>query len=164
MPKNLFKPTIYLTKNGFNTDVLVWAVLDIAAICGISKWRTSMHVYLEKLGEAPEEAKSEAAEWGTRLEPIIAEKFAQEHPEWTILEKKVIYSHPDHPWALANLDRLIICPKRGRGILEIKTASEYLKQEWDEGNIPDYYYVQVTVVFICHESGFRILRHAHRWQ
>lgn len=116
---------------------------DIAAICGISKWRTPMHVYLEKLGESPEEAKSEVAEWGTRLEPLIAEKFAQEHPEWAIIEKKVIYCHPENEWALANLDRMIICPKRGRGILEIKTASEYLKHEWDNGNIPDYYYVQL---------------------
>ncbi len=116
---------------------------DIAAICGLSKWRTPMHVYLEKLGEAPEEVKSEAAEWGTRLEPLIAEKFAQEHPDWAILEKKVMYCHPEHEWALANMDRLIICPKRGRGILEIKTANEYLKQEWDNGNIPDYYYVQL---------------------
>lgn len=116
---------------------------DIAAICGLSKWRTPMHVYLEKLGEAPEETKSEAAEWGTRLEPLIAEKFAQEHPDWAIIEKKVMYCHPEKEWALANLDRMIICPKRGRGILEIKTASEYLKQEWDNGNIPDYYYVQL---------------------
>ena len=116
---------------------------DIAAICGISKWRTPMHVYLEKLGEAPEESIGEAAEWGTRLEPLIADKFAQEHPEWAIIEKKVIYCHHEQEWALANLDRLIICPKRGRGILEIKTASEYLKQEWDNGNIPDYYYVQL---------------------
>lgn len=38
---------------------------------------------------------------------------------------------------------MIICPFRGRGILEIKTASEYLKQDWDDGNIPDYYYVQL---------------------
>ncbi|MNW38755.1 YqaJ-like viral recombinase domain protein [compost metagenome] len=116
---------------------------DIAAICSISKWRTPMHVYLEKLGESPEEFKSEAAEWGTRLEPLIADKFAQEHPDWAIIEKKVIYCHPEQEWALANLDRMIICPKRGRGILEIKTASEYLKHEWDNGNIPDYYYVQL---------------------
>lgn len=116
---------------------------DIAAICGISKWRTPMHVYLEKLGESPDQVKNEAAEWGTRLEPLIADKFAQEHPEWAIIEKKVIYCHPEHEWALANLDRMIICPKRGRGILEIKTASEYLRHEWDNGNIPDYYYVQL---------------------
>lgn len=116
---------------------------DVAAICGISKWRTPIHVYLEKLGEAPEGQVSEAAEWGTRLEPLIADKFSAEHPEWAITEKKVIYCHPDHRWAFANLDRMIICPRRGRGILEIKTASEYLKHEWDDGNIPDYYYVQL---------------------
>lgn len=116
---------------------------DIAAICGLSKWRTPIHVYLEKLGEAPEEQTSEAAEWGTRLEPVIADKFADEHPEWAITEKKVIYGHPEHHWAFANLDRMIICPHRGRGILEIKTASEFLRQEWDNDNIPDYYYVQL---------------------
>lgn len=116
---------------------------DLSAICGLSKWRTPMHVYLEKLGEAPEGQLSEAAEWGTRLEPLIADKFASEHPEWAITEKKVIYCHPEHRWALGNLDRMIICPKRGRGILEIKTASEYLRHEWDDGNIPDYYYVQL---------------------
>lgn len=116
---------------------------DLAAICGISKWRSPVHVYLEKLGEAPEDQLSEAAEWGTRLEPLIADKFASEHPEWAITEKKVIYCHPEHRWALGNLDRMIICPKRGRGILEIKTASEFLRNEWDNGNIPDYYYVQL---------------------
>ncbi len=116
---------------------------DLSAICGISNWRTPVHVYLEKLGEAPEDQFSEAAEWGTRLEPLIADKFASEHPEWAITEKKVIYCHPEHRWALGNLDRMIICPNRGRGILEIKTASEYLRQEWDNGNIPDYYYVQL---------------------
>ena len=116
---------------------------DLAAICGISKWRSPVHVYLEKLGEAPEDQLNEAAEWGTRLEPLIADKFANEHPEWAITEKKVIYCHPEQHWATGNLDRMIICPKRGRGILEIKTASEYLRQEWDNGNIPDYYYVQL---------------------
>lgn len=115
----------------------------IAAICGISKWRTPIHVYLEKLGESPDQVKNEAVEWGTRLELLISDKFAQEHPEWAIIEKKVIFCHPENEWALANLDRMIICPKRGRGILEIKTASEYLKHEWDNGNIPDYYYVQL---------------------
>jgi predicted phage-related endonuclease len=52
---------------------------DLAAICGISKWRTPVHVYLEKLGEAPEDQMSEAAEWGTRLEPLIADKLATNH-------------------------------------------------------------------------------------
>lgn len=116
---------------------------DVAAICGLSKWKSPYHVYLEKVGQAPATELGEAAEWGTRLEPLIANKFAEEHPEWAITEKKVIYCHPNNQWATGNLDRMIICPFRGRGILEIKTASEYLKQEWDQDNIPDYYYVQL---------------------
>jgi len=55
-----------------------------------------MHLYLEKLGEAPEDQMGEAAEWGTRLETLIADKFANEHPECAITEKKVIYFHPEH--------------------------------------------------------------------
>jgi predicted phage-related endonuclease len=35
---------------------------DLAAICGISKYKTLLNVYLEKLGEAPEDTMSEAAE------------------------------------------------------------------------------------------------------
>ncbi|MBG9564133.1 YqaJ viral recombinase family protein [Brevibacillus agri] len=120
---------------------------DLAAICSLSKWRRPIHVYLEKIGKAPPEEPNEAAEWGTRLEPLIAEKFASNHSDFAILEQKVIYSHPLHDWALGNLDRLIICPKRGRGILEIKTASEFLRHEWDNGNIPDYYYVQLQWYF-----------------
>ncbi|WP_174351849.1 lambda-exonuclease family protein [Paenibacillus sp. JMULE4] len=123
---------------------------DIAGICGLSKWKRPIHVFLEKIGQAPPESQSEAAEWGTLLEPLIADKFARNHPEWAITEKKVIYSHPKYEWALGNLDRMIICPDRGRGILEIKTASEYLKHEWDDGNIPDYYFVQLQwYMFVC---------------
>jgi putative phage-type endonuclease len=120
---------------------------DIAAICGLSKWRRPIHVYFEKIGEAPLEKMSEAAEWGTLQEPLIADKFARNHPEWAITEKKAIYMNTVFPWALGNLDRMVICPVRGRGILEIKTASEYLKTEWDNGNIPDYYYVQLQWYF-----------------
>lgn len=116
---------------------------DIAAICGLSKWKTAVHVYMEKLGQNKDELMSEAAEWGTRLEPVIAKKFANNHPEWAITEKKVIYCHPKHDWALGNLDGMIIDPDQGRGILEIKTANEYLKHAWDDGNIPDYYFVQL---------------------
>ncbi|MEX1029118.1 MAG: YqaJ viral recombinase family protein [Paenibacillaceae bacterium] len=116
---------------------------DIAAICGISKWKRPIHVYLDKIGELPESELGEPAEWGTRLEPLIADKFASEHPEWAVTKKDMIYSHPRYEWALGNIDRMLICPKRGRGILEIKTANEYLLKEWNDGNIPDYYYVQL---------------------
>ncbi|MEC0090653.1 hypothetical protein [Paenibacillus macquariensis] len=44
---------------------------------------------------------------GTRLEPLVAYKFACEHPERAITEKKVIYCHSEHRWALSNFDRVL---------------------------------------------------------
>lgn len=90
---------------------------ELAAICNLSKWKRPIHVYLEKTGEYPPKKTNESAEWGTRLEPLIADKFAINHPEYAVLEQRVIYVHPQHDWALGNLDRMIICPNRGRGIL-----------------------------------------------
>lgn len=116
---------------------------DIAAICGISKWKRPIHVYLDKIGELPKSELGEPAEWGTRLEPLIADKFASQHPDWAVTKKELIYSHPKYGWALGNIDGMIICPSRGRGILEVKTANEYLLHEWDDGKIPDYYFVQL---------------------
>jgi predicted phage-related endonuclease len=85
---------------------------------------------------------------GILQEPLIAEKFSRCHPEWAITEQKAIYVHSLYSCALGNLDRMVICPESGRGILEIKTASEYLKNDWDNGNIPDYYYVQLQWYFL----------------
>lgn len=42
---------------------------DVAAIAGLNKWKSPVAVYLEKIGQAPEESvNSEAAYWGTMLD------------------------------------------------------------------------------------------------
>jgi predicted phage-related endonuclease len=80
---------------------------DVAAICGISKWKRPIHVYLDKIGDLPESELGEPAEWGTRLESLIADKFASEHPEWAVTKKDMIYSHPRYERALGNIDRML---------------------------------------------------------
>ena len=47
--------------------------------------------------------------------------------------------HPAYPWMLANVDRLIVGERIG---LECKTASEYLKKEWEGEEIPVTYLLQ----------------------
>lgn len=44
---------------------------DIAAICGISKWRIPMHVYLEKLGESPDQVKMRPRNGATDLKSSL---------------------------------------------------------------------------------------------
>ena len=111
---------------------------DVAALLGISKWRTPLDVYRSKV-EEPEEFDNASMEWGRRLEPVIRQKYADtvgmavQVPEFT-------FRHPDHPFMIADVDGI-----RADGrIVEIKTARTQMG--WGEegtDEIPDYYKTQV---------------------
>jgi putative phage-type endonuclease len=116
---------------------------DVGAIVGLDKYKSAFSVYLEKVGAiAPEEEESEAAYWGKMLEDKVAEEFAK-RSGLEVRERNELLQHDTHDFMLATLDREILCPQRGVGILECKTSSEYLKEEWTGNDIPDSYYVQV---------------------
>lgn len=118
---------------------------DVAAIFGVSKYKSPLQLYQEKIGEWElTEDMSEAAELGTELEDTVArlfvKRFEQETGQTIRLKKQnAILQHPKYPWMLANLDRQVIGEKAG---LECKTASEYLKAEWDAEAVPDAYMLQ----------------------
>ncbi len=111
---------------------------DAAAAAGIDPWRSPIALYLDKIGEAPEIEENEAMEWGTRLEPVVAEKFS-DVTGLKIQRRNAILHHPEHTWMLANVDRLIVGRNEG---LEIKTASEYAKGDWDGDEAPARYILQ----------------------
>src|SRR5690349_8562125 len=54
---------------------------EIAAVVGLSKWTSAFELWHRKRGAIGQQAQNEAMEWGSRLEPVIAAKFAEEHPE-----------------------------------------------------------------------------------
>ena len=111
---------------------------DIAAIAGLSPWRSPMAVYLEKIGDIPGQEESEAMYWGKRLEDVVADEFALK-TGLKVARKNAILQHPDHPWMLANIDRRIVGQKAG---LECKTTSAYGKENWENGKVPDMYLLQ----------------------
>ncbi|BCJ86491.1 YqaJ viral recombinase family nuclease [Effusibacillus dendaii] len=113
---------------------------DVSAIAGLNKYKSAIQVYLEKIGEWPEEdEQSEAAYWGTRMEDVIAEEF-QKRTGIKVRRRNVMFRHPKYPWMIANLDRVVIGENAG---LECKTASEYLKEEWQGEDIPNSYMLQI---------------------
>jgi putative phage-type endonuclease len=116
---------------------------DVAGILGLSRFKSPMSVYLDKIGELPDSEPGEAAYWGTIHEPAIASEYAKRHPEAKIQRKNAILQHPEYPFMLANIDRYILDPKRGRGVLEIKTASEWLRGKWEDDHVPDEYMLQL---------------------
>jgi putative phage-type endonuclease len=51
---------------------------DIAAIMGLSRWKTPVDVYLEKIGEAGSTPDNEAMYWGRALEPAILSRWERD--------------------------------------------------------------------------------------
>jgi len=105
---------------------------DVAAILGMSSYKSALGVYLDKLGEIEDDGASEAAEWGLRLEPAIAEKFQASHSELSVLPSPGVLANRDRRWQVVNVDRLAIRAGEPRPrVVEIKTSNQWLSGEWD---------------------------------
>ncbi|MDG1603824.1 YqaJ viral recombinase family protein [Bacillus paranthracis] len=112
---------------------------DAAAIAGLNKWSSPIAVYYDKTSETvKDQLPSEAAYFGNVLEEIVAEEFSK-RTNLQVRTCNAILQHPEYPWMLANVDRLVVGEKVG---LECKTASEYLKKEWEGEEIPASYLLQ----------------------
>lgn len=122
---------------------------DIAAILGLSKYASPLTVWMDKTSPEVDHESSLAAELGQELEPFIRRKFTkwmktEEGLDITVEEMPYILQHPEHPFILANLDGAFWHPARELWCdLECKTAGEYVKADWDNGEMPDGYYAQV---------------------
>lgn len=143
---------------------------DIAAIIGVSPYATAYDIYQSKTQPLVAEDMNEFAYWGTVLEDTVAREFSK-RSGLKIQNVNFLMRHPEHRWAIANIDRAVINPeisgnvrfKDGKlttnEIVEIKTASEYVGKNWgneDSDEVPDQYqcqaqwYMGVTGTQVCH--------------
>ena len=106
---------------------------EIAAVCGISKYKTPLDIYNEKLGLVPPFEGNARTEAGNRLENTVAEWYSDETGNKVIRDNKMWILDD---YLVANVDRIIIpndsTRYNGRGILEVKTAGTYVAKNWDE--------------------------------
>lgn len=111
---------------------------DAAAIAGLNPWRSPVAVWLEKTGQLQEQEDSEVMYWGRMLEDLVAQEFMVRTGK-KVRRRNAILQHPEYPFMLANVDRLVVGEKAG---LECKTTSEWRRNEWEEDRIPDECLVQ----------------------
>lgn len=124
---------------------------DMAAILGVSHFKTPYELWLEKTGrEHPQDISGKwAVIKGNALEKELRNRFRALHSEWECYDgtDKSLVSNA-HPCMHASLDGILYDKDRGFGVLEIKTASARRSADWHDadGNliIPDYYATQVT--------------------
>jgi|LSQX01.1.fsa_nt_gb putative phage-type endonuclease len=114
---------------------------DVAAVCGLSKWKSPVEVWLDKTGQIEPEPAGEAAYWGTLMEPVIREEFT-DRTGLRVRQVNALLQHKRFPFMLANIDGIVNDPSRGEGIFEAKTSSAYRAAEWEEG-LPDEYALQI---------------------
>jgi len=116
---------------------------DAAVAVGISPYKSPLELWLEKTNRqpAPDLSDNDAVFWGTTLEHIIANVYA-ERTGAKVRKVNAVLQHPEYLFMLANLDRLVLHPTDGNGILEVKTAGLHSAPFWEEG-VPDSYQCQV---------------------
>jgi putative phage-type endonuclease len=117
---------------------------EAATILGLNPYQSEFTLWLEKTGKiARPPLNNQYIEWGNLLEPLIREKFRQE-TGFDVVENHFVLQHDTHEFMIANIDGEVIDPQfNGKtGILEIKTANERMKKDWEEG-CPNHYMVQI---------------------
>ena len=117
---------------------------DIAAIIGVSQFKTALDVYLSKTTDQPEQ-QGEHLYWGHALENPIIDRFIQDTGA-NVIRQPEMRRHPDYEWAIANADALITNGDTIEAILEIKTSSAFKSREWgadDTDEVPIEYIAQV---------------------
>jgi putative phage-type endonuclease len=114
---------------------------DIAAILGMSRWKTPLKLWAEKTDRlpAPDLSNVEAVELGTDLEEFVAKKFTQKTGK-AVRRSPKYYQHPNYPYMVAHVDRLVTGTDE---LLECKTCSAFKKDEWENDEIPQEYILQV---------------------
>lgn len=107
---------------------------ELPAILGLSRFSSALSVWESKVREVPRSPDSPAAEWGHRLEPVIAAKYAEVHgvtltPGATVWRDERWFATPDFH----------VEPSR---LLQIKSTSYSQRKKWELGP-PDHVLVQV---------------------
>lgn len=123
---------------------------DIAAIMGLSPWKTAFRVYQEKRKEVEDWQGNTSTDWGQRLEPMIRQWYS-DNTGRPVRVPEGILVHEKHPFLFASLDGFT----DDKRIVEIKTARS--GKGWGEpgtDEIPDYYALQVQHYMIV--TGFEV--------
>ena len=136
---------------------------DAGAIAGLSKYSSAFSVYCDKLNLIPEKEDNEAMRQGRDLEEYVARRFMEAEGKKVQRFGWLIRSD-EYPWAIADIDRVIVGEN---AILECKTTSIMNKTNFEDGDIPPYWYCQcqhylaVTGCDVCYLAVIILGREYH---
>jgi putative phage-type endonuclease len=122
---------------------------DIAAVCGISPFRSALDVWLEKTGKPIDEERTAAEEerlyFGKIIEPVILQALQERHG-YHIVNRNQRYIHNKHDWMRAEIDAETLSGAFADIVnVECKNVNAFARKGWGEegtDEAPDYYVAQ----------------------
>ncbi|MCI5903405.1 MAG: YqaJ viral recombinase family protein [Blautia sp.] len=124
---------------------------DAGAVCGLNPYSSPLKVYYDKISDEISMEDNEAMKQGRDLEDYVARRFMEE-TGMRVRRANAIFYDEEHPYMLADADRLIIGKPAG---LECKTVSPYNADQWKNGKVPVHYQLQ------CYH--YMSVFHAEEW-
>jgi putative phage-type endonuclease len=112
---------------------------DVAAIFGVSPYKTPVELWLQKTGqrteEAPDKYKKRILERGKRLEPVILEmvvdKLIEQGHDVKVVATNRRYNDPQHPFLSCEIDfELILDGEHING--DCKSVGGFARKQWGE--------------------------------
>jgi putative phage-type endonuclease len=110
---------------------------DMAAVMGVSPYKTPYQLWAEKTGATPPQKVGAAANRGVILEDAVGQYYEQERGVKLRKSNGIVRLHK-HPRIMASLDRTIV--GEPKGIVEIKTSAS---PRWSMWPVPPEVQVQV---------------------
>lgn len=143
---------------------------DAASYLGLSKWKSNVQLWEEKVGiREPEDISGKSfVQYGHDAEPHLRALFALDHPDLKVTYDSPykIYRNDEHPFIFCTPDGELEEISTGmRGGLEIKTTEIMNPSQWADwnGRIPDQYYCQVIQQFIATDWEFIYVLAQIKW-
>lgn len=122
---------------------------EAGVILGLSAFESAYSLWAKRTGLIPSGDTSQAMEWGSRLERVILEKFAEDNAG-QVYDNVGTWANNERPWQRANPDGLLFIDGRWE-LIEIKTARDeaYWKDADGQLEVPPTYKAQVQWYLSC---------------
>lgn len=116
---------------------------NIAAIAGLSKWRSPLEVWAEWTGKEPNTFQGNRfTQLGNLLEPFVADLYS-ERTGREVRRANALYANKEYPFAVVSPDYFEVRDDDTLGVLEIKTGTLRQIKHWTDGRCPEEYIAQL---------------------
>lgn len=106
----------------------------VGCLFGAHEFVTPYELWARKTGRLPkDDRENDAMRRGRLLEPVAVQMLREDHPDWQIeysTEAQTYFRDPAHRLG-ATPDVIVTCPRRGRGIVQIKSVDAgVFRRKW----------------------------------